>query len=277
MKQRIGRLFLGIICSVFLTFPVLAEGELSADTTENSVNISEEEQLEKKIAEITEELNSIQKAGDEMEMLIYENTEETGTSSGNSLTGSMVSVDDQVPSNSMQLLFAKLQLEMSNKTKTQSEKYMNEIAALQQQQKLTAAFIQEARTLKLQNTKLMPDTMKVFMQQQKLHFPKNGMGLTEDDWDNVIISLENYQVYLGQKVQQQMVFVQDYIAQYNSYIQETRTQISNADQLLQSLSRGQTMFGGEFSGIPFVCVFVGVILGVVLTLIVQNLKKGNKK
>ena len=52
-------------------------------------------------------------------------------------------------------------------------------------------------------------------------------------------SLTNYQEQIGNKTQTLMVYLQDFIGQYNSYLQGANTQISNANQTLTSLARGQ--------------------------------------
>ena len=44
---------------------------------------------------------------------------------------------------------------------------------------------------------------------------------------------------MGNKTQTLMVYLQDFIGQYNSYLQGANTQISNANQTLTNLARGQ--------------------------------------
>ncbi|WP_286035890.1 hypothetical protein, partial [Succinatimonas hippei] len=60
-----------------------------------------------------------------------------------------------------------------------------------------------------------------------------------DDIKNWISNLESSQEELGTDIQQQMVFVQDYIGQYNSYMQGASSAISTANETLKSLARGQ--------------------------------------
>ena len=55
----------------------------------------------------------------------------------------------------------------------------------------------------------------------------------------ILKSLTNYQEQIGNKTQTLMVYLQDFIGQYNSYLQGANTQISNANQTLTSLARGQ--------------------------------------
>ena len=62
---------------------------------------------------------------------------------------------------------------------------------------------------------------------------------TADDIKNWISNLESSQEELGTDIQQQMVFVQDYMGQYNSYMQGASSAISTANETLKSLARGQ--------------------------------------
>ena len=80
-----------------------------------------------------------------------------------------------------------------------------------------------------------------YMDAHKLAYP-NGDGdyiLGKDEWDVVITSLESRLEELGTGTQQEMVYVQDYMGQYNSYLQGANTQIANSNQTLTSLARGQ--------------------------------------
>ena len=61
---------------------------------------------------------------------------------------------------------------------------------------------------------------------------------TADDIKNWISNLESSQEELGTDIQQQMVFVQDYMG-YNSYMQGASSAISTANETLKSLARGQ--------------------------------------
>ena len=80
-----------------------------------------------------------------------------------------------------------------------------------------------------------------YMDAHKLAYP-NGDGdyiLGKDEWDVAITALEGRLEELGSNTQQEMVYVQDYMGQYNSYLQGANTQIANSNQTLTSLARGQ--------------------------------------
>ena len=58
-------------------------------------------------------------------------------------------------------------------------------------------------------------------------------------YDALIETLKSKQEQCGTDIQQKMVFVQDWIGQYNAYQQGASTAISQANQTLTSLAKGQ--------------------------------------
>ncbi|WP_239446638.1 hypothetical protein [Mailhella massiliensis] len=80
-----------------------------------------------------------------------------------------------------------------------------------------------------------------FMSERGLSFPNDDKDyiLGKDEWDYALKSLTNYQETVGNKTQTLMVYLQDFIGQYNSYLQGANTQIANANQTLTNLARGQ--------------------------------------
>ena len=191
-----------------------------------------------------------------------------GNSSASSITSATLG-----PSSSLQLMFAKLQLELAETAKTQAMDRMDAIAESQEEQKLVSQLLNEARQSKAdakagisagtqtetythkcndENTKnwtakntknctLMSKEMVDYMEKNGLAFDKTGNDYNQssDEWDVAIASLEARLEELGTDTQQQMVYIQDYMGQYNSYLQGANTQISNSNQTLTSLARGQ--------------------------------------
>ncbi|WP_415992714.1 USH1C-binding protein 1 [Desulfovibrio piger] len=169
------------------------------------------------------------------------------------------------PSTSLQLLFAKLQLELATTAKTQAMDKMKDIAKAQDEQKLVSQLLNEARQAKAdaksgiaagtqtetysngkteKNTKnctLMSKEMVDYMDAHGLAYDKTGddYNHSSDEWDVAITALESRLETLGTNTQQEMVYVQDYMGQYNSYLQGANTQIANSNQTLTSLARGQ--------------------------------------
>ena len=152
------------------------------------------------------------------------------------------------PSGSVQMMFARLQLAQSQLCKNQAEDYMKQVEDIQEEQKKCADMISKAR--ELQNTAkqggednctTMPADMKEFFEKRGLKWETTGSDdlHNADEWDYNLKSLTNYQEQIGNKTQTLMVYLQDFIGQYNSYLQGANTQISNANQTLTNIARGQ--------------------------------------
>ena len=91
------------------------------------------------------------------------------------------------------------------------------------------------------NATFMSQEMVDYMDANGLAYDKtaNNHSHSADEWDVAITSLESRLEELGTNTQQEMVYIQDYMGQYNSYLQGANTQISNSNQTLTSLARGQ--------------------------------------
>ena len=163
-----------------------------------------------------------------------------------SALSSIMDTIDLGPTGSVQMMFAKLQLAQSEICKAQAEDYMKQIEDIQNEQELCADMIEQAR--KLQNDAktsgkctTMPSEMVTFFNDRGLSFDTDGNdnAHSADQWDYNLKSLTNYQESVGNKTQTLMVYLQDFIGQYNSYLQGANTQIANASQTLTNLARGQ--------------------------------------
>ena len=167
--------------------------------------------------------------------------------SATSLSQIMADID-LGPTGSIQFLFAKLQMAQSQICKNQAESYMNQIELIQEEQELCAKMIEEAR--KQQNeakaggekhaTAMSPEMQK-FFNDRGLSFDLTGGYDTHnaDEWDYNIKSLTNYQEQIGNKTQTLMIYLQDFIGQYNSYQEGAMSAISSANQTLRSIAKGQ--------------------------------------
>ena len=168
-----------------------------------------------------------------------------------SLSEIMQSID-LGPTGSVQMMFAKLQLAQSQICKNQAEGYMKQIEDIQAEQKECAAMIAKARELQQaakngtgdcpwdKKASMMPQDMGNYYRIHGLCYDTTGndMANNADEWDYNIKSLTNYQEQIGNKTQTLMVYLQDFIGQYNSYLQGANTQIANANQTLTNLARG---------------------------------------
>ncbi len=180
--------------------------------------------------------------------------------SGSQKLSEIMAAIDLGPTGSIQMMFAKLQLAQAEICKTQAESYMDQIEKIQEEQEKCAKMIEEARncqqkskddegtgTTSITGKKVgdgcfaMSQDLIDYMNAYDLSYPNNDEDyiLGTDEWDYVLKSLTNYQETIGNKTQTLMVYLQDFIGQYNSYLQGANTQIANANQTLTNLARGQ--------------------------------------
>ena len=199
---------------------------------------------------------------------------------------SSVSFGQLGPTSSLQLMFAKLQLELAETAKAQAMDKMDAIAEAQDEQKLVSRLLNEARDKKAntteaaesstvtyknvakrdENGKIMRDGNGEIIREDRTETIEKGKKWSamsqemvdyvdehdlamdntlndhlqrEEQWDVLITSLESRLEELGTNTQQEMVYIQDYMGQYNSYLQGANTQISNSNQTLTSLAKGQ--------------------------------------
>ncbi len=162
-----------------------------------------------------------------------------------SLSGIMNSID-LGPTQSLQMLFAKLNLAQAQLAKNGAMDNIKKIQDSQEAQKECAAMIQKAR--ELQNTAKtnngctdMPADMRNFFTKNNLKWDSAGGDFkhNKDEWDYNIQQLTSYRDQLGTDTQQLMVFVQDFMGQYNSYLQGANSAIQQGNQTLQSLATGR--------------------------------------
>jgi hypothetical protein len=157
---------------------------------------------------------------------------------------------------SLQLMFAKLQLALAESAKSNAMEYIEDIKKTQEEQKLVAKMLQDARqqqvdagdpTKKAANkaatgyegcTAMSPET-KEYMDQNGLAYDKTGNDrwMSKSEWDVAITSLQARMDSLGTDTQQKMVFVQDFMGQYNSYLQGANSVIQQSNQTLAELAR----------------------------------------
>ena len=165
--------------------------------------------------------------------------------SATSLSQIMADID-LGPTGSIQFQFAKLQMAQSQICKNEAESYMKQIEDIQDEQKKCADMIEQAR--KLQNEAKngdkcteMPAEMKDFFEKRGISFDTAGNDdlHSADEWDYNLKSLTNYQEQIGNKTQTLMIYLQDFIGQYNSYQEGAMSAISSATQTLRSIARGQ--------------------------------------
>ncbi len=151
---------------------------------------------------------------------------------------------DLGPTSSIQVQFAKLQLALAEFSKCSAQDQMDAIEASQTEQSKVSAMLQQARQLQSdagdKGSTTMPADMVTYMKNNNLAYStKKGDNVhNKDEWEIAIQSLQAHLEQLGTATQQQMVLINDYMGQYNSYLQGANTSISNSNQTLQKISLG---------------------------------------
>ncbi len=170
-----------------------------------------------------------------------------GTQTLNNLREIMSHID-LGPTGSVQMMFAKLQLAQSQICKYEAEQYMEQITSTQDKQEEVAEIIKQARALQQEAKKNgekaateMPEDMRNFFLEHDLAWDETENNYTHNasEWDFNIQQLMNYQESLGTKTQTQMVFLQDFISQYNSYLQGANSAIQESSDVLTAIATGR--------------------------------------
>ena len=168
---------------------------------------------------------------------------------------------DLGPTGGIQFTFAKLMLAQAMICKASAEDYMKQIESIQEEQTKCAELIDQARDCQsrgvdgegvgkksISGTKTtgkdcypMSQELVDFMQDRGLSFPNEDKDfiLGEEEWNYALESLNKYQENIGNKTQTLMVYLQDFMSQYNSNLQGANSAIQNASQVLTSIATGR--------------------------------------
>lgn len=250
-------MLLGLILCLMSAFPAFAEESDSVQAFQAANDA---------IQALTED--STQEDWERAYQLLEQIPDESATQEA-ALTGSMT--DNRA--GNIQLLFAQLQQQMAQECKQQAQQKIQEITRQQDTQRLLAEYINAARESQNEAKskgvpQKMPDAMRTFLQENNL-FPSSvnpgAATYTKEEWMLIEVSLESYRSAMEQATQQQMVYIQDYMGQYNQYLQG----VSGS----QMASRSQTMLGGGSAGMTVTCLLVGAAVGAAVTLVVTRKRK----
>ncbi len=185
--------------------------------------------------------------------------------------------------NSIQLMFAKLQLAQAQLCKDSANSCMQQLQGLQEEQALTADTLEKMRQLQAEGATEMPEDMLSFMRDRGLAYcePKDF-----DCWAYNIDSLTVYQDGLASQTQSLMVNLQDFIGQYNSYLQGASSSVNSASDTLAAIAAsrsgslfstdgGTTAVGGQYALVAFAAL-IGGAGGTALMWAILNRKKPSK-
>ena len=178
-------------------------------------------------------------------------------SSGTTSLSDVLNGIDFDSDNSIQLMFAKLQL--------------------------TAGTLEKMRQLQAEGATKMPEDMLSFMRDRDLDYcePKDF-----DCWAYNIESLTVYQDSLTAQTQSLMVNLQDFMGQYNSYLQGANSSVNSAADTLAAIAAsrsgslfstdgGTTAVGGQYALVAFAAL-IGGAGGTALMWAILNRKKPSK-
>ena len=186
--------------------------------------------------------------------------------------------DNLVPTGNLQLMFAQLQQEQAEIIKQQAMQLMEKIDALQAEQRQVSGYLSQARSLQSEaetsdSATAMPGEIQEYMLKNGLAYDTTGddLNMTYEEWDVAISSLESRMEMLGLKTQQMMVNVQEFIGAYNA------NQQVNGNQIISSLSRGQSMYGDSSAGLMITTLIVGMVLGCLITVAAEKMMKKGKR
>ena len=206
----------------------------------------------------------------------------------NELTGSMVGTGGP----SIQMMFAQLQLELAQANKdlaisyiqdiqadqelsAQVSEYINTARALQEEAKLNES-LAEARGEEVQDDEAVPVPQDIldFLQSHSLYIPSDTDSPDSEDWKAIIQSMENFQENIGSDIQQEMVYIQDYMSLYNSYLTSSSA-ISDSIEALNPLASGgsATMLGAGGAGLVVTALVAGLAIGSLVTALVLRRKR----
>ena len=185
---------------------------------------------------------------------------------------------DLVPTGNLQLMFAQLQQEQAEIIKQQAMQQMKETEALQAEQRQVSGYLNQARSLQSEaetsdSATAMPGEIQEYMLKNGLAYDTTGddLDMTYEEWDVAISSLESRMEMLGVQTQQLMVNVQEFIGAYNA------NQQVNGNQIISSLSRGQSMYGDSSAGLMITTLIVGMVLGCLITVAAEKMMKKGKR
>ncbi len=186
------------------------------------------------------------------------------TNSTSSLDQVMSSID-MGPTDSLSFMYAQLQLAQASICKDQSLEMMDKIQDNQAKQQEVAGMIEEARMLQshseqLADNETWPITLDgITYEKSDVNLPYGSIAMSDEllnqfekydivatspgdtdrhdseEWDVLIVSLTNYQETLSTSTQTDMVLLQDFMGQYNSYIQGANKAATDGVQTLQSI------------------------------------------
>ena len=151
---------------------------------------------------------------------------------------------------SPQLALAMLQMNLAKTNKESALGGIKEIENEQAKKKEIADILNQAREYKASEYRYTKDAGGQPYTDPEFNKKVEAMGLSvpntpkdtdknKAEWDKLIAQLQTTMDTVGANIQTQMVQLQDFMGQYNSYMQGANSAISQSNQVLSGLARGQ--------------------------------------
>lgn len=190
---------------------------------------------------------------------------------------------------SVELMFAKLQNDLAVENREYAKSRIEGIKQKQAEQKKISEFITFAwncisnaegtgEAIKIPSDKAafanerLPNGLKA---EGYNYTAGDDLFLTKDECEQLIRYMQSKLETLGSDIQQEMIFVQDFMQKVSQYSQGANIGVSNENQTPDSLARGQSMYGNSEVGLAVTGLVVGLVLGCLITLAVQK-SRGKK-
>ena len=149
-----------------------------------------------------------------------------------------------------QFALAMLEMQLAKANKEQAMAGIKEIENEQAKKKQMAEILNQARDYKASDRNYTKQAGGEPYTSSEFNKAVEGMGLSVPDkagdkeandknWDKLIAQIQTKMDTVGADIQTKMVQLQDYMGQYNSYMQGANSAISQGNQVLTSLARGQ--------------------------------------
>ena len=152
---------------------------------------------------------------------------------------------------SPQLAFALLQMELAKSNKEAAMQGIKEIEAVQAKKAEMAEYLNQAREYRSSSERYTKDAGgQPYTSKEFNNYIEKELGLSvpntpkdteknKAEWDTLIAQIQTKMDTVGADIQTKMVQLQDYMGQYNSYMQGANSAISTSNQTLSALARGQ--------------------------------------
>ena len=148
-------------------------------------------------------------------------------------------IDDEIAfKGSIQFRFALYQLNYANQCRQNAVNYMGQIEQIQDQAEEAAEMITKARDAEAKCSGV-PAEVVSYMNTNKLGMKGSASSCSSDEWSYNLASLTQYQESISSKTQTLMVYLQDFISQYNSYLQGANAAVQESASTMRAILTGR--------------------------------------